>query len=77
MPKSIMLSLILWSILVMLYVIITVLIMARLSLYKISPSELVPSYWINFGAGAISTFAGFELLSQAKIQLISDIRLFF
>ncbi|KKO18975.1 MAG: tellurite resistance/C4-dicarboxylate transporter family protein [Candidatus Brocadia sp.] len=47
-----------WMIGSFLYVVLITLIMFRLVFFKISPDALVPPYWINMGALAITTLAG-------------------
>ena len=47
-----------WLIGCFLYIIIMTLIMHRLIFFKLNPKELVPPYWINMGAVAITTLAG-------------------
>ena len=45
-----------------LYLILLVLIVYRWLFWPMSPDQLVPSYWINMGAAAITTLAGARLL---------------
>jgi tellurite resistance protein TehA-like permease len=47
-----------WMIGSFLYVILITLLFYRLSFFKITPEALVPPYWINMGAIAITTLAG-------------------
>jgi tellurite resistance protein TehA-like permease len=49
---------------VMLYLILVPLITYRLLFYPVTPKEVVPAYWINMGAAAITTLAG-VMLSQS------------
>ncbi len=49
----------------MLYIWLISLIFYRYTFFKFSPSDLMPPYWINMGAMAISTLAGTLLLSNA------------
>jgi len=51
-------SLVWWMIGAFLYVVIITLIMYRLIFFKVGPEGLVPPYWINMGAVAITTLAG-------------------
>lgn len=46
---------------VMLYLFIVPIIMYRLLFYAVTPEEVVPTYWINMGAAAITTLAGVSL----------------
>lgn len=50
-----------WMIGSFLYMVLITLIMYRLVFFKISPDALVPPYWINMGALAITTLAGSAL----------------
>ncbi len=47
-----------WMIGAFLYVILITLLFYRLVFFKIAPEALVPPYWINMGAIAITTLAG-------------------
>jgi len=47
-----------WMIGAFLYVILITLIFYRLVFFKVDPSGLIPPYWINMGAVAITTLAG-------------------
>jgi tellurite resistance protein TehA-like permease len=47
-----------WMIGAFLYMVLITLIMYRLVFFKVSPDALVPPYWINMGALAITTLAG-------------------
>ncbi|MCX2726379.1 tellurite resistance/C4-dicarboxylate transporter family protein [Thermomicrobium sp. 4228-Ro] len=47
-----------------LYFIVITLIMYRFTFYPVQPDALIPPYWINMGAVAITTLAGATLVSQ-------------
>lgn len=47
------------------YILITSLIFYRLLFFRIGPKELLPPYWINMGAAAITTLAGAMLILKA------------
>lgn len=49
----------------MLYIWMISLIFYRYTFFKFSPSDLMPPYWINMGAMAISTLAGTTLVANA------------
>ncbi len=57
------LSLHLWG--GMLYLWLIVLIFYRFAFLRLAPEDMVPSYWINMGATAISALAGSLLVSRA------------
>lgn len=59
------LALSLWLCGGMLYIWIISLIFYRYTFFRLQPSELMPPYWINMGAMAISTLAGAILIDGA------------
>jgi tellurite resistance protein TehA-like permease len=61
----------------MLYIWLISLIFYRYTFFRFAPSDLMPPYWINMGAMAISTLAGTLLLaSDASSALLRDLRPF-
>jgi tellurite resistance protein TehA-like permease len=54
-----------WLVGGMLYTWLIVLIFYRSLFFRIEPGELMPTYWINMGAMAISTLAGTGLIASA------------
>ena len=52
----------------MLYIWLISLIFYRYTFFRFSPSDLMPPYWINMGAMAISTLAGTLLIANAKLS---------
>ena len=50
----------------MLYIWLISLIFYRYTFFPFAPSDLMPPYWINMGAMAISTLAGTLLIANAK-----------
>jgi len=60
-----LLALSMWSWGGMLYIWLMAMIFYRYSFFQLSPGDLVPSYWINMGAMAISTLAGTQLILNA------------
>lgn len=57
----------------MLYIWLISLIFYRYMFFKFEPSDLIPPYWINMGAMAISTLAGSELVLRfATVETISS-----
>ncbi len=59
-------SLVLWLCGGMLYIWVISLIFYRYTFFSFSPSDLMPPYWINMGAMAISTLAGTALVQYAS-----------
>ncbi len=49
-----------------LYFILIVLISRRMIFFELAAEKLIPTYWINMGAAAISTLAGAELMLHAR-----------
>lgn len=63
-----------WLFGTMLYIWIITLIFYRYMFYQFSPSDLMPPYWINMGAAAISTLAGVSLLGPLnEISFLKEI----
>ena len=70
-------SLIFWLAGGMLYIWLISLIFYRYTFFKFSPSDLMPPYWINMGAMAISTLAGTLLLQNGHLSpLVNGLRTF-
>jgi tellurite resistance protein TehA-like permease len=61
----------------MLYIWLISLIFYRYTFFTFAPSDLMPPYWINMGAMAISTLAGTLLLASEKASpLLADMHAF-
>lgn len=61
----------------MLYIWLISLIFYRYTFFRFAPSDLMPPYWINMGAMAISTLAGTLLLAKAPASpLLTSLRPF-
>ncbi len=65
-PHILVFSLTLWLCGGMLYIWMISLIFYRYTFYRFPPSDLMPPYWINMGAMAISTLAGTALIQNAS-----------
>lgn len=52
----------------MLYIWLISLIFYRYTFFRFSPSDLMPPYWINMGAMAISTLAGTLLIASSTLS---------
>ena len=64
----------LWLFGIMLYIWLIALIFYRYTFFTFSPSDLMPSYWINMGAMAISTLAGATLIARSgDSQLLQEL----
>ncbi|HJT69947.1 MAG TPA: tellurite resistance/C4-dicarboxylate transporter family protein [Terriglobales bacterium] len=64
--KLLFLSLAFWLCGGMLYIWLISLIFYRYTFFTFSPSDLMPPYWVNMGAVAISTLAGALLIMNAR-----------
>jgi tellurite resistance protein TehA-like permease len=61
----------------MLYIWLISLIFYRYTFFRFAPSDLMPPYWINMGAMAISTLAGTLLIANEKSSpLLADLHAF-
>ena len=67
-PLALFISLSVFLLGAMLYLILIPIITYRLLFYPLQTEEVVPSYWINMGAAAISTLAGVMLSDSIKTQ---------
>jgi tellurite resistance protein TehA-like permease len=54
----------------MLYIIIIPIIFYRLTFYTVNPEQVLPSYWIDMGAAAISSLAATVLAEQIKSNIV-------
>lgn len=71
--EALFVMLALWLVGGMLYIWMISLIFYRYTFFKFVPSDLMPPYWINMGAMAISTLAGTKLIKEAASSpLLSD-----
>jgi tellurite resistance protein TehA-like permease len=59
-----------WFIGIMLYLWTTVLIFYRYMFFPISPRDLMPPYWINMGAAAITALAGALIANAVKTSML-------
>jgi tellurite resistance protein TehA-like permease len=60
----------------MLYIWLISLIFYRYTFFRFSPSDLMPPYWINMGAMAISTLAGTLLIAAKSSPLLTQLHPF-
>ncbi|HEX6640867.1 MAG TPA: tellurite resistance/C4-dicarboxylate transporter family protein, partial [Thermoanaerobaculia bacterium] len=75
-PLLLFVSLAFWLAGGMLYIWLISLIFYRYTFFKFSPSDLMPPYWINMGAMAISTLAGTLLLASESSPLLAELHSF-
>jgi tellurite resistance protein TehA-like permease len=57
----------------MLYIWIISLIFYRYTFFHLAPSDLMPPYWIDMGAMAVSALVGTALVSNAKEPFLADL----
>ncbi len=67
-PKLLFISLSFWLAGGMLYIWLISLIFYRYTFFRFAPSDLMPPYWINMGAMAISTLAGTLLIASSEFS---------
>jgi len=76
-PLLLFVSLAFWLAGGMLYIWLISLIFYRYTFFRFAPSDLMPPYWINMGAMAISTLAGTLLIANEKSSpLLAELRPF-
>lgn len=64
----------LWSCGIILYLVILVLVLARMLLRPLRPADATPPYWIIMGAAAITVLAGAQLLQLPATPALTLIR---
>ena len=55
---------------VMLYLMLAPIVLYRLLFYPVTPGEVLPTYWVNAGAAAITTFAALVLSDAIKGDIL-------
>lgn len=63
-----------WSVGVMLYALVGILVVLRLLLHEFGPQDIDPSYWITMGALAITVLAGSRIISMADAPMAVNAR---
>lgn len=63
-----------WSIGVVLYAVVGILVTARLLRYPLSPADFTPPYWVAMGATAITVVAGSQIAQMADAPVIDASR---
>jgi tellurite resistance protein TehA-like permease len=72
-------GLLLWSVGIVLYLVLVVIIVLRLLLIETTPAEMGPAYWILMGATAISVLGAADILAlgrAAPVPLLPEMRSF-
>ena len=63
-PALMVFAVVCWAIGLVLYVLVAALVLARLLVQPVMPTELTPPYWVFMGAAAITVLAGSRLLGM-------------
>jgi tellurite resistance protein TehA-like permease len=63
-----------WSVGMVLYVVVGVLVVARMLLYPLRPEDLTPPYWVAMGATAITVLAGARIVEMAEAPMVAATR---
>lgn len=63
-----------WSVGVVLYAAVGMIVSLRLMLYEFGPEELTPPYWVSMGAVAITVLAGARIVEMADAPMVDVTR---
>lgn len=63
-----------WSVGVLLYAGVAILVAARLLLYPLRAADMVPAYWIAMGATAITVLAGARIVEMSDAPMVTATR---
>jgi tellurite resistance protein TehA-like permease len=63
-----------WSVGLVLYAAVGIMVSARLLLYELRPSDLTPPYWVAMGAGAITVLAGARIVEMVDTPMVEAVR---
>jgi tellurite resistance protein TehA-like permease len=69
-----LLAVVAWSVGVFLYGAAAVLVMLRLMLYRLTPEDLNPPYWVAMGAVAITVLAAARIVEMADAPMVQATR---
>lgn len=58
----------------LLYLVVGVLVVARLLLYPLRPADLTPPYWVAMGATAITVLAGARIIEMVDAPMVPATR---
>jgi tellurite resistance protein TehA-like permease len=62
-----------WGVGVVLYLVVMTVVVIRLLLFPVRPSDLTPPYWVSMGATAITVLAGDRLLEAAPQPVLTAV----
>ncbi|MEZ0580472.1 tellurite resistance/C4-dicarboxylate transporter family protein [Nocardioides sp. MH1] len=63
-----------WSVGVLLYLLVGLVVVVRLLLHPIGPEELTPPYWVSMGALAITVVAGARIVEMTAVPVVEVTR---
>jgi tellurite resistance protein TehA-like permease len=63
-----------WSVGLVLYAAVGVMVSARLLLYDLRPTDLTPPYWVAMGAGAMTVLAGARIVEMVDTPMVAASR---
>lgn len=63
-----------WAVGAFLYVAVALLVIARLLLYPLHPTDFTPVYWVAMGATAITVLAGARIVQMADAPMVAATR---
>jgi tellurite resistance protein TehA-like permease len=63
-----------WSVGLILYAAVGIMVSARLLLYDLHPTDLTPPYWVAMGASAITVLAGARVVEMADTPMVEATR---
>ncbi|HEX5202262.1 MAG TPA: tellurite resistance/C4-dicarboxylate transporter family protein [Actinoplanes sp.] len=69
-----LLAVLMWSVGVILYLMVAVLVMTRLLLLEVRPADLTPPYWVTMGATAITVLAAAQILTMPTSPAVDATR---
>jgi tellurite resistance protein TehA-like permease len=63
-----------WSVGLVLYASVGMMVSARLLIYELKPTDLTPPYWVAMGAGAITVLAGARIVEMVDTPMVEAVR---
>ena len=63
-----------WAVGIFLYAAVGILVATRMLLYRLSPADLTPPYWVAMGATAITVVAGARIVQMADAPMVDATR---
>jgi tellurite resistance protein TehA-like permease len=63
-----------WSVSLLLYAAVGIMVSARLLIYELRPTDLTPPYWVAMGASAITVLAGARIVEMVDTPMVEATR---